>query len=157
MGVDYNSDYEYLDKFIYPYFAYGLIPFYFSATFFVICDLISPKKPQQYKSSPMQVQFRSNDIPRDDSVIGMMHSHTLGPAIPSDQDQKTFRLFKINMIISLPNRSLKLFDNVGRGLSYEIVDIQDLDEGLKSVIKLSEILGVKEEKRRRDASRSMYT
>lgn len=105
----------------------------------------------------MQVQFRSNDIPRDDSVIGMMHSHTLGPAIPSDQDQKTFRLFKINMIISLPNRSLKLFDNVGRGLSYEIVDIQDLDEGLKSVIKLSEILGVKEEKRRRDASRSMYT
>ena len=112
--------------------------------------------PRRYKSSPVHVQFRLDDIPRDDSVIGMMHSHTLGPAIPSDPDLKTFRRFKINMIVSLPDKSMKLFDDRGRGIGYEIVDIQDLDSGKKSVIKLSDVIGRSSYKRRNDNDR-MYT
>jgi tetratricopeptide (TPR) repeat protein len=113
--------------------------------------------PRRYSSSPVHVQFRSDDIPRDDSVVGMVHSHTLGPAIPSDPDLKTFKMFKINMIISLPDKTLKLFDDKGRGIGYEIVDIHDLDSGRKFIIKLSEVIGGRDEKRRKDTARSMYT
>ena len=114
--------------------------------------------PRRYQSSPVHVKFRSDDIPRDDSVVGMVHSHTLGPAIPSDPDLKTFKMFKINMIISLPDKTLKLFDNKGQGVGYEIVDIHDIDRGRKSIIKLSDIIGGRDEKRRKyGPSKSMYT
>ena len=51
---------------------------------------------------------------------------------------------------------MKLFDKIGNLVSYEIVDIQDLDSGKKSVIKLSDVIGRSINKKRQEDDR-MYS
>ncbi|MCP4764467.1 MAG: hypothetical protein GY870_22015 [archaeon] len=81
------------------------------------------REPQNFTSTPGYAAFSSKDIPQHDSVIGMVHSHTIGPAIPSEQDLITFKKFKINIIYSNLMNELKIYDSLGSSLSFGIIDL----------------------------------
>ena len=110
-----------------------------------------------YYSAPTHAQFSKDVIPRDDALIEMVHSHPNGIAYPSHADMNTFRSFKINMIIAFPRRELKLFNDLGSGVSYEIVNTYKLDHGRKSVRKASTGSGSITNESKKDNDKMMYS
>ena len=61
------------------------------------------------------------------------------------------------MIISFPRKDLKLYNDTGRGVSYEIVDTYKLDHRRKAVRKVSNVSGGIADKKRKDNDKMMYS
>jgi proteasome lid subunit RPN8/RPN11 len=92
--------------------------------------------PQKYFSTPFATGFYKDQLPfMDSSVVGFIHSHTLGPADPSDQDRKTFQMYYINMILGSTEKEssldqLVVFDRYGKVLEYEITTLLEEEDFL---------------------------
>jgi hypothetical protein len=61
------------------------------------------------------------------------------------------------MVIAFPRRELKLFNDLGSGVSYEIVDTYKLDHGRKSVKKASTGSGRITNESKKDNDKMMYS
>ena len=56
-----------------------------------------------FYQTPNAVSYRSDLMPLDSSIVGTMHSHPSGYAIPSDADLSTFHRFgNIHLIVGYP-------------------------------------------------------
>ncbi|MBN2155914.1 MAG: Mov34/MPN/PAD-1 family protein [Candidatus Lokiarchaeota archaeon] len=89
--------------------------------------------PARYFSTPFATGYYKDQIPfMDTSIVGFIHSHTLGPPIPSDQDRQTFNMYYINMILgSTKGESsldlLRVFDREGNEREWELTQILEED------------------------------
>jgi len=89
--------------------------------------------PGKYFSTPFATGYYNDQIPfMDTSVVGFIHSHTLGPPDPSDPDRKTFQMYYINMILGSNKKEssldeLVVFDRHGKVRDYEVVTLLDED------------------------------
>jgi proteasome lid subunit RPN8/RPN11 len=91
------------------------------------------RMPQKYFSTPFVTMYYNDQIPfMDTSVIGFIHSHTLGPPDPSDQDRKTFRMYYLNMILGSTKKEssldqLVVYDRDGKIREWEITTMIEDD------------------------------
>ena len=59
-------------------------------------------------------------IPIDATMIGSVHSHPSGRAMPSDADKKFFRRYLINIIISIRENKINFFDKDGKEIQVQV-------------------------------------
>ena len=91
------------------------------------------RMPQKYYSTPFVTMYYKDQIPfMDTSVVGFIHSHTLGPADPSDQDRTTFRMYYVNMILGSTKKEssldqLVVFDREGNVREWEVTNLIEDD------------------------------
>lgn len=104
------------------------------------------RMPQKYFSTPFVTMYYKDQIPfMDTSVVGFIHSHTLGPADPSDQDRTTFRMYYVNMILGSTKKEssldqLVVFDRNGNLCEWEATtliedDLFPIEEEEKEEVK----------------------
>jgi proteasome lid subunit RPN8/RPN11 len=66
--------------------------------------------------------INTNIIPFDKTIIGSLHSHPNGITQPSEADEKFFKNYKINIIISNKlKKQISFFDNNSKPLKVQII------------------------------------
>ncbi|MHA1109466.1 MAG: AN1-type zinc finger domain-containing protein [Promethearchaeota archaeon] len=91
------------------------------------------RMPQKYYSTPFVTMYYTDQIPfMDTSVVGFIHSHTLGPPDPSDQDRITFKMYYINMILGSTKKESSLdqlivYDREGKMREWEVTHLIEDD------------------------------
>mgnify|MGYP003974405827 CR=1 FL=1 len=64
-----------------------------------------------------------NTMPLDETIIGSLHSHPNGFAVPSTADKNFFKRFKINLILGVGiQKNVRFFDNTAKEILIEIID-----------------------------------
>jgi len=89
--------------------------------------------PARYFSTPFATGYYYDQFPfMDTSIVGFIHSHTLGSPDPSDTDRQSFKLYYLNMILGSTKGvnsldELRVFDREGNRLEYEIMPLLEED------------------------------
>ena len=60
-------------------------------------------------------------IPLDDTILGSVHSHPTGRAMPSTADKHFFLKYDLNLIISLSENKVGFFDSNGNAITVELI------------------------------------